>query len=151
MRSIDIVAALCLAAICCVVLIDTWQLPYWADFAPGPAFAARWIAGGGLVISAALFLQAITRRIDDEHVEWPDRLGARQVALCIGLLVLFLLLVQWLGIILCGFLFVFGFTAVVARRTLRASIITSVVTVAVLHGVFVLWLGVDLPKGVISF
>jgi hypothetical protein len=149
-RKIDIVSALILILLSSVIALDTWSLPYWSDFAPGPAFASRWIAAAGFFIGGLLLLQALRSR-PERKADWPDQAGSRHVMLCILMLGLFLVLLQILGAALCGFLFVLAFLLFVARRSLFASVATSLVTTAIIQGIFVLWLGVDLPKGIISF
>ncbi|MBX3540611.1 MAG: tripartite tricarboxylate transporter TctB family protein [Chelatococcus sp.] len=150
MRRMDIAAAIFLLLCSALVVLGTRHLPYWADFAPGPAFASIWVAVAGFAIGAALLVQAF-RRDKDVPVDWPDRAGARQVLLGIGTLWLLLILMPLLGTALSGLIFVALFLLVVARRPVVPSLITSVVTVALIEGVFGLWLNVDLPKGLVGF
>jgi hypothetical protein len=56
-----------------------------------------------------------------------------------------------LGTALGGFLFLLAFLLFIARRSILASLATALATTALIQGVFVFWLGVDLPKGIISF
>ncbi|CAH1649833.1 Tripartite tricarboxylate transporter TctB family protein [Hyphomicrobiales bacterium] len=150
MRRMDIAAAIFLLLCSALIAIGTWHLPYWADFAPGPAFASIWVALAGVAIGGAMLVQAF-RRDADVPVEWPDRAGARQVLLGIGTLWLLLILMPLLGTALSGLIFVALFLLVVARRPVVPSLITSFVTVALIEGVFGLWLNVDLPKGLVGF
>ena len=150
MRNTDIVSAIILILISAIVVVATADLPYWSEYAPGPAFASRWVAAAGFLIGGLMLVQALRSR-STAPVEWPDAVGRRNVLLCIlalGLLVAFL---QVLGTALGGFLFMLGFLIVVARRSILASLTTSLVTTALIQAIFVLWLGVDLPKGIISF
>jgi putative tricarboxylic transport membrane protein len=150
MRRMDIAASIFLLLCSALVAIGTSHLPYWADFAPGPAFASTWLAVAGVVIGGALLVQAL-RRDADIAVDWPDRAGARQVLLGLGTLWLLLILMPLLGTALSGLTFVALFLLVVVRRPVVPSLITSVVTVALIEGVFGLWLKVDLPKGLVGF
>jgi hypothetical protein len=56
-----------------------------------------------------------------------------------------------LGTMLSGLIFMLLFLLGIARRPMVTSVVTSLVTVAVIEGVFDLWLNVDLPKGIIGF
>ena len=50
MKRLDIVAALVMLALSAIVVVGTCGLPYWTDYAPGPAFAAFWVAGAGVLL-----------------------------------------------------------------------------------------------------
>lgn len=150
MRKIDIVSAIILILISAIVVAATADLPYWSEYAPGPSFAARWIAAAGFLIGSVMLVQTL-RSHSAETAEWPDATGARNVTLCVVLLALLVAFLQLLGTALGGFLFVLAFLLFVARRSIVAALATSVVTTALIRVIFVLWLGVDLPKGIISF
>jgi putative tricarboxylic transport membrane protein len=149
-RNIDIVSAIALILVSALVVVATADLPYWSEYAPGPAFAARWVAAAGFLVGGLMLVQALRSR-SVEKVEWPDAAGRRNVLLCVLALGLLVALLQVLGSALGGFLFLLAFLLFVARRSLLASLATALVTTALVQGVFVLWLGVDLPKGIISF
>ena len=150
MRSIDIVSAIILILLSAIVVAATADLPYWSDYAPGPAFAARGGAAAGFLVGALMLVGALRSR-SAEGADWPDAEGRRNVLLCTALLALLVALLQLAGTMLGGFLFVLAFLLFVARRSIVASLATSVFTIALIEGVFVLWLGVDLPKGIVSF
>jgi putative tricarboxylic transport membrane protein len=150
LKKVDIAAALVLIALSAVVVVDTWDLPYWTTFAPGPSFASVWVSAAGALIGTVLLIQALRTR-DDQPAGWPDRGGARRVVLCIGALWLFLLILPFLGTVLSGLAFMLIFLLGIVRRPLAPSLFTSVLTVALIEAVFVLWLRIDLPGGVLGF
>ena len=150
MKTLDIAAALVLLGLSALVAFETWGLPYWSTFAPGPAFASLWVAAAGALIGAVLLVQAL-RSSGDEPVDWPDRIGARQVVLGIAALWLLFALLPFLGTAISGLLFMLLFLIGIARRPLIPSLVASVLTVALIESVFVLWLDISLPTGVLGF
>jgi hypothetical protein len=150
LKKIDIVAALILLGLSTLVVTETWDLPYWARFTPGPAFAAIWVAAAGFLIGLTLLVQAL-RSTSSEPVGWPDRTGARQVTLGAAALWILLVMIPWLGTGVAGLIFVAFFLLVVARRPLIPSLFTSVFTVVMIETVFRVWLNINLPQGVIGF
>jgi putative tricarboxylic transport membrane protein len=150
MRRLDISAAIILLALSVLVAADTWSLPYWSEFAPGPSFASLWLAGAGLLVGGSLLLQALTAK-SFATAEWPDRTGLRQVLLGIAALWAIIVVLPFLGTALSGLLFMLFFLLGVARRPWLPSVFTAVCTVAVIEGVFGFWLKVDLPAGYIGF
>jgi hypothetical protein len=150
LKKIDIVAALILLGLSTLVVTETWDLPYWARFTPGPAFAAIWVAAAGFLIGLTLLVQAL-RSTSSEPVGWPDRTGARQVTLGAAALWILLVMIPWLGTGVAGLIFVAFFLLAVARRPLIPSLFTSVFTVVMIETVFRVWLNINLPQGVIGF
>lgn len=150
MKALDTVSALVLIGLSALVAVATWDLPYWSRFAPGPAFASFWVAGAGALIGAALLVKALRSR-GDRPADWPDRAGARQVLLGGAALWLLLVILPWLGTVLSGAIFMLLFLLVIVRRPIIPSVVTTIVTVALVESVFGLWLNIDLPEGVIGF
>jgi putative tricarboxylic transport membrane protein len=149
LRRLDIVAALILLGLSALVAFETWDLPYWSTFAPGPAFASLWVAAAGALIGAVLLVQAL--RSGDEPADWPDRTGARQVVLGIAALWLLFASLPFLGTVVGGLVFMLLFLLGIARRPLLPSLAASVLTVTLIESVFVLWLDISLPTGVLGF
>jgi putative tricarboxylic transport membrane protein len=150
LKKADIVAALVLLGLSTLVVTETWDLPYWARFPPGPAFAAVWVAAAGFLIGAVLLVQAL-RSGSAEPVDWPDRTGARQVTLGAAAIWILLAMIPWLGTAVAGLIFMMFFLLAVARRPLLPSIFTSVFTVVMIETVFGVWLHIRLPQGVLGF
>jgi hypothetical protein len=150
LKKLDIIAALALLGLSALVAVATWDLPYWARFTPGPAFASLWVAGTGALIAAILLVQAL-RSSGDRPADWPDAGGGRQVLFGAAALWLLFLCLPWLGTALSSLLFMLLFLLAVVRRPVVPSIVTSVLTVAVVEAVFGLWLKIGLPEGVIGF
>lgn len=150
MRIINIVSALILLTLSALVALETWHLPYWTQFAPGPSFASIWVAAAGAAIGGALLIHAL-RTADPAPAEWPDRAGGRQVLLGAAALWLLFALLPWLGTALSGLIFMLIFLLGVARRAVVPSVVTSIATVALIESVFGVWLNIDLPGGIVGF
>jgi hypothetical protein len=149
MRTWDIVSALTLLALSLLIVLATYELPYWSQFAPGPSFMSLWVAGTGFLIGGILLAQALRMR-GEEEPEWPDRTGVRRVVLGIGALVLLVVMLPTAGALVAGFVFMMVFLMLVEQRPLVPSLFTAVVTVALFEVVFVVWLKIDLPDGVVG-
>ncbi len=146
MRRADIASAAVLLVLAVIVAAGTLDLPYWSEFTPGPAFAARWVAFVAAVLAASLLWEALTR---SEHavIEWPDREGLRRVLLACALLLAFLLAMPWVGFTLDATLLMLAMLIGVQRRGLLASLAATAITVAGAWGIFIVWLQIKLPAG----
>ena len=149
MRTADIISAAILLALALVAGAGTLDLPYWSEFSPGPAFAARWIALVAAVLAALLMWEALTRT---EHaaIEWPDREGVRRVGLACVLLWAFVAALPWLGFTLDATALMLALLLLVQRRPLAPSLLTTAITVAGAWGIFIAWLQIKLPVGVLG-
>lgn len=149
MKRIDTAVAALMAVLAAVVLIGTWDLPFWAEFSPGQAFVPVGVALAGAVLAGLLALEARARPASDV-ADLPDRGGAIRVVLVAAGLGLFLAAAPWLGFVAGAAVFVFVVLVGVLRRPLLASLFATGLTTALIQGVFVLWLGIPLPKGLIG-
>jgi putative tricarboxylic transport membrane protein len=146
MRVVDVAPAAVMLGLSAVVLVGTRELPYWADFTPGPAFLPRWIAGAGVLLSVILLVQA-WRAGGAARPEWPERAGAIRVLLTTGGLILCVPLAPYLGFVATTVVFMVGMMMGILRRRLLPSLITAVGTGGLIYVVFVWWLKVALPAG----
>jgi hypothetical protein len=149
MRNVDVVTGIVMLLLSVLIFAATRHLPYWADFAPGSAFGPFWVAIAGGIVSLALLVGAL-RRQTNPPVEWPDRAGFIRVVLtAIGLWAV-VLLAPLLGLILTAVLFMLFLLIVVERRRLVPSVVTTLVTAGLVYGVFVAWLDIAFPKGLLG-
>jgi putative tricarboxylic transport membrane protein len=146
MKTIDVAPAAMMLGISAVVLAGTRELPYWADFTPGPAFFPRWIAGAGVLLSLILLVQA-WRAGSAARPEWPERAGAIRVLLTTGGLILCVPLAPYLGFVATTVVFMVGMMVGILRRRLLPSLLTAVGTGGLIYVVFIWWLKVALPAG----
>ncbi len=136
MRRLNIATALAFLALSAMVVAGTADLAYWSDFAPGPAFAPVWMAAAG----TALALLLLVKEARDPTPE-PADLPARAA------LALALVLAPRLGFVTTVIALTLFVLLVVERRRVLPSLVVTVLTAALIHGVFVAWLNVQLPKG----
>jgi putative tricarboxylic transport membrane protein len=146
MQRVNIAAALVFLGLSAIVVAGTWDLAYWADFAPGPAFAPIWIAATGAVLALLLLFQEV-RDPTREPANLPPRSALARVLLSIAALSLALALAPWLGFVAAVVALTLFVLLVVERRRVLPSLVVTVLTAALIHGVFVAWLNVQLPKG----
>ena len=149
MKTIDIVTALIVLALSVAVMIGTHQLEYWSEFAPGSAFAPFWVGIAGIVLSLLLLFTALRREQHEPH-NFPDRHGFLRVVEVAAALWIMLLAVPVLGLILSGVVFCLFLLLAVERRPLIPSLATTAITVGIVYGVFIAWLGISLPQGVLG-
>ena len=145
---LDRVTAIVMFVFFTVLLCLSWQLGYWDEFAPSSGFAPIWVAIFGMVLAALLLFE----RDPETHVPEPfDRAGLSRVLQAGGGILAFVLLTPLVGMILAGFLLMLGLLLIVLRRPLLPSLITSVISIALVYGIFVAWLNVAVPKGFFGF
>ena len=149
MRGVNIATALVFLALSAVLVAGTWDLPYWSDFAPGPAFAAIWTAAAASVLALMLLLKE-RRTPSAEPADWPDRPAWMRVVMTTAALCMTLVLAPTLGFPVTVALLTFFVLTVVERRRLVPSLVVTALTAALIHGVFVAWLNVALPKGILG-
>jgi putative tricarboxylic transport membrane protein len=144
--SLDVVPALIMIVLSMVTALGVGNLDYWSDYAPGPAFAPYWIAASGFILSLVLLVQT---KLSDrcEKPEWPDRSAAFRILWTFLGLVFILTFSPYLGMITSILIFILFLLLVVLRRKIMPSLITTLITMALIYGVFVRWLNVALPTG----
>lgn len=146
MRRLNIAVALAFLALSAIVIAGTWDLAYWSDFAPGPAFAPIWLAAAGALLALLLIVQEV-RDPSREPADLPPRSALARVLLTSAALAFTLVLAPSLGFVTAAAGLVLFVLLAVERRRLVPSLIVTVLTVALIQGVFVAWLNVQLPKG----
>lgn len=155
MRRVDLGVAAGALALAGLVAAGTAQLPFWADYAPGPSFVPMGVAAAGAVLALLLGAEAL-RSVgpasgeDDIIAELPDGDGVRRVVLTFGCLLLFGLLAVPLGFVGTAGLFMLAVLVPVLRQRILPSLLATGLTVGLIWGVFVFWLGIALPKGALG-
>lgn len=144
MKKSDVVPALLMLALCAAIAFDTRSLSFWADTTPGPAFMPVWLAIAGAVL---FVLRLVEARRAASRIEWPDRPAMLRVAMILAGLVAVPVMSPLAGLVPALALFVAFLLLAVLRQPLWPSLATLAITVGVVYGLFVGWLGVQLPKG----
>ncbi len=152
MKRFDLATGAAMLLLSSLVLIATWPLAYWSDYAPGPAFMPRWVGGGGMLIALLLLASRLrgspapAPAVADEGPVHLERSMMTLVALA-ALGALFPLL----GLRVAAAAFVFFTLVVVVGRRPIPSLVTTAVTVLIVHLVFVRWLAIDIPSSLFGF
>lgn len=149
MRKSDVAPALLMLALSGLIALDTRGLSFWADTTPGPAFLPVWLAIAGVAL-CVLRLAEARRAQAAPPVSWPGQAAVMRVATIFAGLVAVPLLAPLTGLVLALAAFVAFLLLAVLRQRLWPSLATVLVTAGVIYAIFVAWLGVALPKGVVG-
>jgi hypothetical protein len=147
MKMSDVVPALLMLVLSAAIAFDTRSLSFWADTTPGPAFLPVWLAVAGVVLSVVRLVEARRYR---EVIAWPERAALLRIAVIFGVLAVVPLLSTLVGLVLALGLFVAFLLLVVLRQPLWPSLATVSIIIGLVYAIFVGWLGVPLPKGLIG-
>ena len=148
MKRLDIASAAVMLVLAALVVAGTPELDFWDDVGPGSRFMPVWVAGVTAVLSLLLMLEARRRAADP--VDWPDRTGLRRVASTFAGIIAFVLAAPGLGFVVTTALFVVALLLIVERRPLLPSLVSGLVTAALIHAIFIAWLSIALPKGILG-
>jgi putative tricarboxylic transport membrane protein len=147
MRRSDVLPALLMLVLSAAIAFDTRSLSFWDDTTPGPAFLPVWLAIAGVVLAVLRLLES---RRSSARVEWPERPALLRVAQILAGLVAVPILSFWFGLVPSLVLFVAFLLLAVLRQPLWPSLATLAITIGVVYGIFVGWLNVPLPKGILG-
>jgi putative tricarboxylic transport membrane protein len=141
----DVAPALLVAALSGAIAFDTRSLSFWSDTTPGPAFMPVWLAIAGALLAVLRLAEA---RRAAAAIDWPDRAALVRVAVIFAALCAVPVLSLAVGLVLALALLVAFLLLGVLRQPLWPSLATLLVTIGLVYGIFVGWLGVPLPKGI---
>jgi len=149
MRMSDVIPALLMLVLSAAIAFDTRSLSFWADTTPGPAFLPVWLAIAGALLFVLRLAEARRTR-GTVAVQWPDLAALARVAMVVAGLVAVPLIAPFVGLVPALALFVAYLLLVVLRQPLWPSLAAVGITVGLVYTIFVSWLGIPLPKGVIG-
>jgi hypothetical protein len=149
MKRLDFVTAAAMLLLAVTVIYETSGMLYWDEINPGPRFMPLWISVGTMILSVLLIVEAV-RKDSDEPVEWPDAAGRLRVGLTMLSIFVFVALAPVLGFVAGSAAFVLVMLIGVLRRPILPSAFTALIAAGMIEGVFVQWLSVALPKGMIG-
>jgi putative tricarboxylic transport membrane protein len=149
-RTIEVVAYLLLLALALLLGFDNWRSGMgWAKDGPQsgylPFYLCVILAGAALWGLGAAWL---TRTKSSRTFVTRDQL--RRVMQVFVPTLLFVLVVQWLGIYVASFLLVAGFMSVIGRIALWKSLLTSFLFALIMFVTFEVAFDVIMPKGPIE-
>jgi hypothetical protein len=124
------------------------QLPYHADFGPGPGFLPTWIGYVLAVCGAIVTLQELRAPRTGDAFFRERTVIAVRVLVAIALA---FLLIPFLGFSIAFGLFMLATMRILGTHRWWACGGAAVVTVLGVHQVFAGWLGIPLPGGLIGW
>jgi putative tricarboxylic transport membrane protein len=141
----DAASGVVLVAVALVAWLAAGDLPFGTLHRPGPGFLPRSLAV--LIGALALLLVARGARGEPERGSWPDRSGARRVAVMLLALLAYAALLEPAGYVLATAAL---FVVLLRWVSAQSWIVTTLGTVLASGGSYVLfarWLMVSLPTG----
>jgi len=143
----DVIPALLMLALSAAMALETRSLGYWADTTPGPAFLPVWLAIAGTLLVALRILEA---RKSPRRTVWPPPAALIRVAVIVAGLAGVPLLAPLLGLVPSLALFIAFLLLAVLRQPFWPSLAALAITMGLVYGIFVGWLGVPVPKGLLG-
>ena len=147
----DAWVAVLLLVFCGGMYWETYHIQTFESAAMDANLWPRLVVAALAVLSVYYFIQALRKPEPVELQSLRVLIGTYHNALwCFGLFAVFLLTLNWLGILIGGFLFVFLCLTVLGNRTPRdhlMHLIVALITAGLTWGVFGYALEVFLPQG----
>lgn len=149
MRIGEVAPAITMIALSAVVALGTWSLGLWDGFTPGPAFVPILVSTIGVALAALRLFEARLSPSGGLR-DWPDRPTLTSIALTVIGLAAFAILAPLIGMIAAAVMLT-GFLLIgVLRQPLLPSLLAVAVTTGMIYAIFVWWLGLRLPQGVLG-
>jgi putative tricarboxylic transport membrane protein len=138
----EIVAGLLCALFAALWIATALGLPYMGDYAPGSGFLPLWLGVCLLVLSVIHVVTSLRA----PAAPAPSGHWRKVVAVTLGLIVC-VAVIETLGFVVAVAAYLLFLLRGVEKESWRTSLGVSVGTIAVLFGLFRVWLQVPLPKG----
>ena len=138
----EIVAGLLCALFAALWIATALGLPYMGDYAPGSGFLPLWLGVCLLVLSAIHVVTSLRA----PAAAAPAGHWRKVVAVTLGLIVC-VAVIEKLGFVVAVAAYLLFLLRGVEKESWRTSLGVSFGTIAVLFGLFRVWLQVPLPKG----
>ena len=131
-------------------VVGSRQFPYWTPTGPGSGFLPFWL-GLAMATLATRLLVSATRRHDAGPAWLPGGRVLVRLVVVIGATAAFIWLLPVLGMTAATFLFLFGILRFLEGHSWLATVGVAVATSAVNWLVFIRWLNVPFPVGLLGF
>jgi len=116
---------------------------------PGPGMFP-FLSGVGIVVLTLLWLGINVKKIAKGTPLWGKNEWVNPIILII-LTIVYIALLEYAGYIISTLLFVFGWQMLIEHRKISSSLLTAGVCTVALYLVFVIFLRVPLPEGILNF
>jgi putative tricarboxylic transport membrane protein len=150
LKSADLATGIMLGLLGLATLLASRGIKGMAGQSLDPRTLPSLVGWGLLVIGAGIVLLAARYRGDPVPVQWPDRQGLRRIGVAFVSLVLYMGLMDPLGFPIATTLFVAGLTWHLGHYRYWASLLLGLVTGLVVHFVFIEFLGLGFPLGLLE-
>lgn len=145
----NIIAGVAFFLLGVATIILTWlNLPYTADFSPGPGFLPLWLGIGLTIFSLPVIIADLRNRDKAGKLFRPETVKCVQV---LALVVAVFLLLPIFGFSVGLALITGGGMRLMGRHSWGACILTVIVTAVCIHYLFGQWLSIPLPGGMIGW
>lgn len=148
MRLADLIGGVVVLILGLAVVFFSLQLTYYSEYGPGPGFLPLWL--GVVLIGCAIF---VIINVLKKH----DKIGAfLKPRTKLGLHVLIIIFITFLLLPFLGFsiglaLFVGITMRIMGKHRWVSCSLTAVVTAICIHLIFISWLTIPLPQGLIGW
>jgi putative tricarboxylic transport membrane protein len=133
-----------------IVLIQTRDLKFMAEYGPGPGFLPFWLGLGAISLGLVLLAQVTFSRKEKEVISLPSKYAAWQMFLVMFGFFMFVILAEKVGFLFCiGLLFLF-LLVVVERKGWKFSLAIAIINTLIFWAIFELGLKLQLPAGLLD-
>jgi putative tricarboxylic transport membrane protein len=150
MRSADRISGVLLLIFGAGFAAGARQYPYWTPTGPGSGFLPLWLGVVMAALAIALFVGAM-RRPDPGEAWLPEGRGLVRLIVVVVATIAFVWLLPFLGMTLATFLFLVGILRFLERHSWFATVGVALATSAANWLVFIHWLNVPFPTGILGF
>ncbi|MCM3653339.1 tripartite tricarboxylate transporter TctB family protein [Metabacillus litoralis] len=146
----EILVAVIIFLVAFIFLIQSLSLPYNSEIGPGPGFFPLWLSGILLIVSCIYIYQAIKKVKEKEEFQWfSDKQALKKILYILGTLILFVLLISFLGFLFTSTIFLF--LLLVKEYKWYKSLMISIIVTLIVYWVFGTLLDVALPVSVFGW
>ncbi len=146
----DQVLALLWIVVGIVILIQSRNLEYMAEYGPGPGLVPFWLGVGFILLGLMLLAQVTFSRKEKDVLSLPSKHAAWQMFLVMFGYFGFVFFAEKVGFLLCIGLLFFFLLVVVERRGWKFSLAISIINTLAFWAIFELGLQLRLPPGLLD-
>jgi putative tricarboxylic transport membrane protein len=150
LKSADLMTGTLLGALGLATLVASRGIKGMAGQSLDPRTLPSLVGWGLLAIGAGIVALAFRYRGAPVLVQWPDRQGIRRIGVAFVSLVLYMGLMDLLGFPIATTLFVSGLSWYLGRYRAWVSVLLGLITGLVVHFVFIEFLGLGFPLGLLE-
>lgn len=145
----NIIASMAFFLLGVATIILAWlDLPYTADFSPGPGFLPLWLGIGLTIFSLPVIIAELRSRDKSEKLFRPETVKCVKV---LTLIVAVFLLLPVFGFSAGLALITAGGMRLMGKHSWGSCAVIVIATAVCIHYLFGQWLSIPLPKGMIGW